>query len=62
MAICNLFNEFTNYSGNFLMFSQYVEDVTQNFTKNDTNYRVVPSRFIALNIDYTNLDESVFRP
>jgi hypothetical protein len=60
MAICNLFNEFTNYSGNFLMFSQYVEDITQNFTKNDSNYRVVPSKFIALNIDYLNLDKSVF--
>ena len=60
MAICNLFNEFTNYSGNFLMFSQYVEDITQNFTKNDSNYRVIPSRFVALDIDYLNLDDSVF--
>jgi hypothetical protein len=56
MAICNLFGDLTNPSGNFLMFSQYVEDITKNNTYGDANYKVVPSKFIALNIDYSKLD------
>lgn len=59
MAVCNLFNTeqgLTSTSGNFLMFSQYVEDVTQNNVKNDSNYRVVPSKFVALDIDYANAE------
>ena len=55
MAVCNLFNELTSASGNFLMFSQYTEDITRNFSDGD-NYKVVPSNFIALDIDYNNID------
>lgn len=55
MAVCNLFNELTSSSGNFLMFSQYVEDLTRNYSDGD-NYKVVPSKFIAMNIDYSNLN------
>lgn len=57
MAVCNLFNKLTNTSGNFLMFSQYVEDITRNFSDGD-NYKVVPSKFIALNIDYSNINKN----
>ena len=56
MAVCNLFNDLTNPSGNFLMFSQYVESITKNIANGDTEYKVIPSKFIALNIDYTRLN------
>ena len=54
MAVCNLFNELSNPSGNFLMFSQYVEDITCNYTDGD-NWKVVPTQFVAFNIDYASL-------
>lgn len=38
------------------MFSQYVEDITKNFSEGDANYKIVPSRFIALDVNYLNLD------
>ena len=56
MAVCNLFNELENNSGNFLMFSQYVEDLTRHNTNGD-DWKIVPSKFIALNIDYSKLDK-----
>ena len=55
MAVCNLFNELNNASGNFMLFSQYVEDITKGNTYED-KYKVVPSRFVALNIDYSKID------
>lgn len=55
MAICNLFNELINPSGNFMLFSQYVEDIMHNFTEGD-NYKVIPSKFVAMNIDYSKID------
>lgn len=54
MAVCNLFNDLTNATGNFLMFSQYVEDITRNFS-NGENYKVIPTKFVALDIDYSKL-------
>ena len=58
MAVCNLFNTLENPSGNFLMFSQYVEDITKNFTNGD-DYKVLPSRFVVLNVDYSKVNEMV---
>lgn len=59
MGVCNLLtNNLDNASGNFLMFSQYVEDVTRNYSSGD-DYKVVPSRFIALNIDYSKINKSL---
>lgn len=55
MAVCNLFSELTSESGNFLMFSQYSEDITRGFNEGD-NYKVIPSKFIALNIDFSDLN------
>lgn len=55
MAVCNLFNELTSTSSNFLMFSQYVEDLTRNNSDGD-NWKVIPSKFIALNIDYSSIN------
>lgn len=61
MAICNLFNRLDKPSGNFMLFSQYVEDITRNYTEGE-NWRVVPSRFVALDINYNNLKRSVIAP
>lgn len=55
MAVCNLFSELTSDTGNFLMFSQYVEDLTKNYAQRDT-YKIVPSKFIALNINYSTIN------
>lgn len=55
MAVCNLFNELKSTSGNFLMFSQYVEDITRNYVE-DNNHKVIPTKFVAMNIDYTRID------
>lgn len=46
---CNLFKQI-GQQGTFLLFSQYAEDLTRQYTQND-NYRVVPARFAALDID-----------
>lgn len=54
MAVCNLFGELTNPSGNFLMFSRYADDLIANITDGD-NWTVVPSKFMALNINYSNV-------
>lgn len=57
MAVCNLFKKIEKPTGNFLMFSQYVEDITKMYTQVD-QYRVSPSKFIALNIDYSKFNHS----
>lgn len=51
MAVCNIFNTFESDKniGIFLTFSQYMEDLTSYVTKGN-NYRVVPSKFVALDI------------
>lgn len=54
MAICNLFNPLTDNTGNFLMFSQYMEDITRNYTDGDL-WKVAPTGFVAMNIDYKSL-------
>ena len=54
MAICNIFKQLTKETGTFLTFSQYAEDVTKQHSV--SNYRVVPSKFYACNIDYANFD------
>lgn len=58
MAICNLFKELSKPTGEFLMFSQYAEDLTKNNAQG-YKYRVVPSRFIAADIDFSKLS---YRP
>ena len=58
MAVCNLFNQLSNTSGNFLLFSQYVEDITHNYAEGD-NWKVVPTGFVALDIDYSKINKSL---
>lgn len=57
MAVCNLFKPL-NPDGNFLMFSQYAEDLTKMTSK--SNYRVSPSKFMALNLNYAQYDNETF--
>lgn len=58
MAICNIFNDLTKQTGNFLTFSQYTEDLTRGATQYEA-YRVVPSKFIVMNIDYSNVKNTL---
>lgn len=50
---CNLFKPIGSgdtHVGEFLMFSQYTEDVTKEQSMK-SGYRVIPSKFVALNLD-----------
>lgn len=56
---CNLFRPIgagDNRMGTFLMFSQYTEDITKEQSEKST-YRVVPSKFVALNLNLEQLLE-----
>lgn len=53
MAVCNLFNKLNKDTGNFMMFSQYSEDLIRCATHPGV-YRVTPSKFIVLDINYNN--------
>ena len=59
MAVCNLFKEIDKETGSFLTFSQYTEDLTKFFTQPDT-YHVIPSKFVAINIDYKDMNNKSF--
>lgn len=50
-AVCNLFSALTKKTGNFLLFSQYTEDLTHQISAGSI-YKVVPSKFICAEIDY----------
>lgn len=58
MGVCNIFNKLNSNSGNFMMFSQYVEDITRNFTESD-NWKVIPTKFVAMDIDYSKVDKKM---
>lgn len=58
MAVCNLFDNLRSTSGNFMLFSQYVEDITHNYTEGD-NWKVIPTKFVALNIDFSKIDKNI---
>lgn len=47
--ICNIFNPINKDTGNFLLFSQYVEDLSRSV--NDSTIKVRPSKFICMNVD-----------
>ena len=59
MSKCNLLKPLNSNNGNFFMFSQYGEDLTKEYTQKD-HYRVVPSKFIAMNLDAQNFDNNTF--
>lgn len=56
MTVCNLFKELTKDTGNFLMFEQYAEDLTRYLAQHNVA-QVQPSRFLALDIDYSAIDK-----
>lgn len=55
MAICNIFKTLQKTTGTFLTFSQYAEDLTKHQTLGNV-YRVVPSKYIAINGNYNDYD------
>lgn len=58
MSICNLFTELYKPTGNILMFSQYAKDLTTGNAREES-YKVVPSKFIAMDIDYDSVNVPV---
>ena len=54
--ICNIFNPINKDTGNFLLFSQYVEDLSR--STNDSTFKVRPSKFVCMNIDSTVQDNA----
>lgn len=57
MGKCNLLKPLSSNNGNFFMFSQYSEDLTIEYTQKDTA-RVVPSKFISLNLNTNGLNDN----
>ena len=53
---CNIFKPLSSNTGEFLTFSQYVDDLTKSQAEG-ANYRIVPSRFAILNINVEELLE-----
>lgn len=51
---CNLFKPVDNPTGTFFLFSQYTQDLTKQYSNPDT-YRCLPSKFVALNLDFSNI-------
>ena len=49
---CNLLKPVDSVTGTFFMFSQYSQDLTEAYTKQDT-YRCVPSKSVCLNLILT---------
>lgn len=50
-SICNIFSPIDKTNGNFLLFSQYVGDVSRSVI--DSNWRVRPSKFVCMDFDET---------
>lgn len=46
--VCNTFRPMTNTTGNFLLFSQYSDDLSRSIV--DSNYQVRPSRFVCMSL------------
>ena len=56
MAVCNIFEPLKKETGTFLTFSQYTEDLTREHAEG-REYRVVPSKFVAFDIDYSDQEK-----
>ena len=54
MAVCNIFSPLSNPTGNFIMFSNYTDDLNIHRVQS-SKYRVVPSKFYVLDVDFTNV-------
>lgn len=58
MSVCNIFNSLNSNTGNFMLFSQYVEDITHNYPEGD-NWKIIPTQFVALDIDYSKVNPNM---
>ena len=58
MSVCNIFNSLNSSTGNFMLFSQYVEDITHNYPEGD-NWKIIPTQFVALDIDYSKVNPNM---
>lgn len=54
MAVCNIFSPLSNPTGNFLMFSNYTDDMNR-YRVQDSKYRVAPSKFYAVDVDFDDV-------
>lgn len=55
MGKCNLIAPVANTTGNFILFSQYAEDLTKS-SRSEDFYRVTPSKYVLLNLGVTGMD------
>lgn len=51
---CSLLKPVDNLTGTFFLFSQYAQDLTKQYSNPDS-YRCVPSKFIAMDLDFQNI-------
>jgi hypothetical protein len=51
---CSLLKPVDSLTGTFFTFSQYAQDLTEQYTNCDA-YRCVPSKFVAMNLDYSSI-------
>ena len=54
MAVCNIFSTLNNPTGNFLMFSNYADDMNKYRTQGN-KYKVIPSKFYVLDVDFQDV-------
>lgn len=59
MGKCNLLAPVAQSTGNFILFSQYAEDLTRS-SQSEDYYRVTPSKYVLLNLDQTGMDPVQF--
>ena len=52
---CNLLKPVNNLTGTFFSFSQYAQDLTNQYVNPDS-YRCLPSKYIAMDLDYSVID------
>ena len=58
MAVCNIFSPLNNPTGNFLMFSNYADDMNKYRTQGN-KYKVIPSKFYVLDVDFQDVIPSM---
>ena len=52
---CNLLKPVNNLTGTFFSFSQYAQDLTNQYVNPDS-YRCLPRKYIAMDLDYSVID------
>lgn len=57
---CSLLKPVDSLTGTFFLFSQYAQDLTKQYSNPD-EYRCVPSKYIALNLDFGGVTPSSYK-